>query len=101
MADKSVNEILLSEGNPEVAYHTDAFYSHTRKLDIASSINTLNRVSQEYSGELKTLCPRFWVDYFALRQCQDDFNLNEILKVLQYINCTVVEIPTNPSDYFT
>ena len=33
-----------------------------------------------------------WLDYFVLRQCQDDFNLEAIRTAIKEIGCTLIEL---------
>lgn len=41
----------------------------------------------------------FWLDYFAVRQCQNSFDLHMVSMLIKKIGHTMVELDTEPDDY--
>jgi hypothetical protein len=94
---RSVCEVLLED--PKFGHlrrHTRSatiFYSHTQRL---APLWTLDEL-REAQKQLKASLPEeegqfFWMDYFCLRQCQNDFKNAHVIGLIKQIGLTVAEI---------
>ena len=90
--DKSVCEVLLEEGWPEVS-RANCFYSH---LQIPSVSVTVERIIELTCRSHPELLPIeetfFWLDFLVLRQCTNDFDLQKVRAIIKQVGRTCVEI---------
>jgi len=85
------------------------FYSHIQSTSIERTVQCMrdglemNRteVSKAPMGERFDSGVFFWLDYFVLRQCLKDFDLNGTRQVIKDIGCTFVELDHDPLSYLT
>ena len=91
----SVCEVLAAEGHPGVG-PACIFYSHMQSVCPVKCEGTFYNMVlgvECFEHALPSAHKRFmWMDYFVLRQCHDDFNLEAIRRVICDIGCTMVEI---------
>ena len=101
----SVCEFLHGEGNPHVG-RASAFYSHSQMFD--SELMVYNMQCYEMRvldggrtydmSELWDSPPepsemsRWWIDYFVLRQCRNDWDVAQISTVIRLVGHTVAEL---------
>ena len=89
----SVCEVLQMRGHPGVG-KANVFYSHIQSLCAVRCEGTFyNAVlgCDFFESELPTPT-YFWMDYFVLRQCHNDFHPDAIGQVIADIGCTMVEL---------
>mmetsp|Transcript_68693 Transcript_68693/g.190132 ORF Transcript_68693/g.190132 Transcript_68693/m.190132 type:complete len:299 (+) Transcript_68693:3-899(+) len=98
--DKSVCEILLEEGDPEVGYYPQAFLSHIQLLNFVETLGIMRQGANLFPA-IGAPNPKFWVDFLTLRQNVDDFDLPSILEVIANIGTTLVEMPVEPEQYLS
>ena len=72
----------------------NVFYSHMQKpCAVSVAFHNMWSVLNSFEGVLPAEADTyFWVDYFVLRQCQRDFNVEAIRSVVREIGCTAVEL---------
>ena len=98
----SVCEVLLQEGAEGVGL-ANAFYSHMQETTMVEP-GTITRISQAcltFGGSGVQVTPVasrcstksfIWLDYFSLRQCMADFELEKINAVVAEIPVTIAEV---------
>jgi hypothetical protein len=86
----SLNEVLLREGSTEVGTENVVFFSHVQQLPLEVTLQSLRDAIQMHS-EL-TEDTKFWVDYTALRQCQQDFDLAQVQVAICAMRATLIEL---------
>eukprot|EP00929_Paragymnodinium_shiwhaense_P013588 TRINITY_DN121441_c0_g1_i1.p1 TRINITY_DN121441_c0_g1~~TRINITY_DN121441_c0_g1_i1.p1 ORF type:complete len:369 (-),score=55.85 TRINITY_DN121441_c0_g1_i1:42-1148(-) len=105
----SACEVLTGEGCEEVGQAT-VFYSHVQSIDYAW-VDSVLRVLLDDSGGMESVnsylyeggrfvpggVVTFWLDYFVLRQCMNDFKVSMVKQVVSDIGWTVAEIDMSMS----
>jgi tetratricopeptide (TPR) repeat protein len=87
----AVAEILWSEGREGVGDAT-VFFSHVQKLPVEIALQTLREAAQVYRTDLGSN-PRFFIDYFCIRQAQkDDFSLPVVRQAIHDTPHLLVEL---------
>lgn len=88
----SVCEVLLEEGCAGIG-PANVFYSHMQQPCITQCIRRMhaaNLTFRELHG--KESSTFYWLDYFTLRQCRPDFDLDQIQLAIKASGCTLAEI---------
>ena len=104
----SVCEVLAGEGweydevvageqtgrRAKAVSKANVFYSHMQSpCAVSVMFNNLWLTSHTFEDVLPAECDTyFWVDYFVLRQCKQDFNVDAISAVVREIGCTLAEL---------
>ena len=86
----SVAEVLLREGIEGVGTDDVVFFSHVQRLPLATMLQSLwdaIQMHEELTEETK-----FFVDLLALRQCQQDFDLEKVKEAIQATRATLIEL---------
>lgn len=86
----SVNEVLKAEGSPHVG-EANIFWSHIQQKGVDHTLRCMQNAVRDHASELPTE-PFFWLDYFALRQCQRDFDPASIRRLIQKQPAFVAEV---------
>ena len=88
----SVCEVLAAENSAFVG-HANVFYSHMQSPGIGITLFCMNDVFLMHGSKLPDPNERFiWLDYFSLRQCQSDFNIDRTYALIHSIGLTIVEM---------
>lgn len=82
----SACEVLMQENNDAVG-KADWFFSHVQMLPWGTNVDTI------YDAQL--FHAKIWIDFFVLRQCQHDFEVQRIRDVIREIGHTLVEMDEN------
>jgi hypothetical protein len=95
--DKKGFEVVFSgETIPLFRNKPDAFYSHQQWIKLQDMLLSMLMATTYHQMSLPpTLRLFYWLDLFALRQCQKDFNLTSVISLVERIGCTVAEIDTD------
>jgi hypothetical protein len=95
--DKKGFEVVCSgETIPLIRNKPDAFYSHQQWIKIEEMMASMICATTFHSQSLPpTVRLFYWLDLFALRQCQKDFKLTSVISLVERIGCTVAEIDTD------
>jgi len=86
LQDFSLAEVMLACGHPGVGLAC-VFLSHVQQETVQFTL----KACKNYACKTWKLAePFFWLDYFTLRQCQKDFNLNKVFDIIKRIGNTVL-----------
>ena len=84
------------------------FYSHIQSTDpermvqcMRESLGTHRGYVPAPKGKTDVDGVFFWLDYFVLRQCLRDFDLQGTRDVIKKLGCTFIELDHAPSAYLT
>ena len=98
--DKSICEFLLARGS-ECVSTANVFYSHIQRKTIERTLECMEAARAAHRTALPEGELYFWLDYFVLRQCMQDFELPKIQQAIADIGCTVVELDNEPHAYLS
>eukprot|EP00929_Paragymnodinium_shiwhaense_P009135 TRINITY_DN113188_c0_g1_i1.p1 TRINITY_DN113188_c0_g1~~TRINITY_DN113188_c0_g1_i1.p1 ORF type:complete len:506 (-),score=53.74 TRINITY_DN113188_c0_g1_i1:185-1615(-) len=112
----SYNEALLAEGSPHVQVGCHIFQSHQQRFPIGTTFKNVrkgmyyNRERLALATGVAELNPTLaslddkmllfenhknmvfhWMDYFVLRQCKNDFQLEQVVNIIRKIGCVQIE----------
>jgi hypothetical protein len=103
----SVCEVIMTdplfEDMRQHVRKSNVFYSHIQSKQPIRMLNDMYQGAQAhklYLPEFKSHLPQFneeketywWIDYFSLRQCQQDFKPEQVVMLIKEIGKTVAEI---------
>jgi len=90
----------------------DVFYSHVQLKPVCRTLKCIEKGIETYDAELKAFYqkkeggdtareagPRFWLDYFNLRQCQNDFSPPAVVDLVGTIGFVFIEFDFDPLAY--
>lgn len=81
----SIAEVMLAEGSAEVTIGPQTFVSHQQKFHIGYLLGKLyNRTELDFQLT-------WWVDFFLLRQCRQDFIPQQMITLIGEIGSTFIE----------
>ena len=77
------------------------FHSHTQGKPVSRTFECIKEGIELYRNELPADDDKVfvWLDYFSLKQCQNDFNLPNTCALVKETGFTLVELDDTPEDY--
>jgi hypothetical protein len=95
--------ILLDPRYEDLRHHVGqavVFYSHIQSVHPIATFNNLLNGMRDHEKFDKT-ATFWWIDYFSLRQCQNDFKPEQVVQLVEAIGITMAELPcTSDLSYF-
>jgi hypothetical protein len=100
-SDLSICEIILKDARFEKLRHhvstATLFYSHLQLKEPLDTFYCMGMAQRTQISKLPAKHKQFWwLDYFCLRQCVDDFKTDQMIVLVRDIGLTVAEIDDKP-----
>jgi hypothetical protein len=96
-AGRSVCEVVLEDPRFEAvrAHVSNAtiFYSHIQSEKPLTTFEQMNQTRERLTAQLPCAERQYWwLDYFSLRQCVNDFQTTQVVALVKQIGTTIAEI---------